>query len=499
MVLGKIFSALEGIFRSKEELDLTGGPVKKNLFYLSLPVVMINLLQTAYNLADTFWLGQFSQTALEAITFAFPLIFLLVSFGLGISVAGSVLVAQLEGSGKKDRRNYAASQTLAFAAIGSLVLGGLGYFFIGEIVGMMGASGATATAATNYLEIVSLGIFAFFGFIVFQSLMRGYGDTLTPMVLMFGTVVLNVVLDPVMIFGWGPFPRMGVTGAAYATIFSRMLALSIGLWMLFTGRRGIQVSLEDMRPDMKFFRKMLAIGVPASIEGGGRATSVNLLVAIVGIFFSGTVVAGYGIGVRIFSMVFLPATAVGRAVESMTGQNIGAGEFDRAARTARAGALYSFLLLEALGVLTFLFAEPIASVFTTEQDVAMAGASFLRIVSLSFGCLGIQRAYTGSFRGAGKTVVAGIISVGALGVVRLPIAYYSALEIGVNGVWAAFFISNVAGAAVSYLWYRKGTWKQRITDQGNGGEASGESRSRILYVFEALKNLFAGSPSGKKA
>ncbi|MFB6143956.1 MAG: MATE family efflux transporter [Candidatus Nanohaloarchaea archaeon] len=498
--LSQSFSAagnwFESQFKSKEELDLLNGPVGKNLFYLSLPVIVINLLQTMYNLADTFWLGQYSGEALAAITFAFPLVFFLISLGMGLAVAGSVLVAQFEGSGDREKVDYAASQTVAFSALASVILGVVGYLFIGDIVHLLGATGRVATSAQGYLQIISLGLFSMFGFLVFQSLMRGFGDTLTPMLLMLGTVVLNIVIDPVFIFGWGPVPRMGVEGAAIATVLSRSLAVAAGIAILFSGRKGIEISLSDMKPDFGFFKKMMHIGVPASVEGTGRSISVNAVVAVVGTTFADPVVAGFGIGVRVFSMIFLPAAAVGRGVESMTGQNLGAGNYERAGRTAFDGAKYSFLILSALGVLTFVSAHQIADVFTTSGKIAGIATEFLRYVAFSFGFMGVLRSYNGSFRGAGKTFTAAAISIATLGVIRLPLAYFGALRFGTEGVWAAFFISNVAGAVIAYLWFQRGTWRQTVTGEERArGEAAEEAEGFGETITERLKS-FQGYFSG---
>lgn len=466
MVLDKIKQKGESIFKSKDELNLTDGPVTKNLFYLSLPIIMINLLQTAYNIADTFWLGQLSDVALASITFAFPLVFFLISLGIGLSVAGSVLVAQFEGKGNRKKVDFAASQTITFSLIASIILGAFGYFLIGDIVSLMGASPAAEAGATGYLQIISIGLFFMFGFFVFMSLMRGFGDTITPMIVMFGSVVLNIILDPFLIFGWSIFPAMGIEGAAVATIFSRGLAMLVGLWILFTGRKGVQINISQMYPDLSFFKKMLTIGIPASIEGTGRSVSVNLLVAVIGLTFAQTVVSGYGIAVRIFSLIFLPATAVGKGVETMTGQNLGAGNEERAEKAANAGAKYTFVILSAIGVITFVFAYPISSVFTKSPEVAAVSAEFLRYVSFSFGFIGVLRSYTGSFRGAGATITAAIISVGALGGIRLPIAYLGSQSVGTIGVWLAFFASNTIGAIIAYLWYRRGTWKnKKLTEE----------------------------------
>lgn len=475
MVFNKMVRRVQGVFKGKEELDLTGGPVGKNLYYLALPIVIINLLQTAYNIADTFWLGQYSKEALAAITFAFPLVFFLISLGMGLSIAGNVLVSQLEGSGRSKKRDFAASQTITLSMIASVVLGGFGYFFMPSIISLFGAKASVAASAASYMQVISIGMFSMFGFFVFMSLMRGYGDVVTPMLIMLATVVVNIVLDPFLINGWFFFPEMGVTGAAIATIFSRILALGAGMYILFTGKRGIQIRLSQMAPDLEYFRTMLKIGVPATIGGVGRSVSVNLLVAVVGNLFSSTVVSGYGIGIRMFSLIFLPAMAGGWAVSTMTGQNLGAGKPERAEKAANLAAKYMFAILTGIGAITFIFARPIAAIFTTNAEVASVGAAFLRWVSLTFGFMGILRSYTGSLRGAGNTLVAAAISITTLGLIRLPIAYFGSLEIGTTGLWIAFAVSNVAGASIAWLYYRRGTWKESVIEDRQKGQVAEEA------------------------
>ncbi|TKR24435.1 MATE family efflux transporter [Natronomonas salsuginis] len=456
--------SLDALFKGPDEFDLTSGSIGKPLFFLSLPIVVTNLLQTAYNLADTFWLGQYSTDALAAISFAFPMVFLLISFGMGISVAGSVLVAQYTGANEEREAEYAASQTVTFALIASVILGGTGYLLVGDFLAIMGASEDVLPMASSYMQVISLGLTFMFGFFVFVALMRGHGDTITPMLVMFGSVVLNIVLDPFVIFGWGPFPELGIEGAALATVFSRGLALVVGLAIMFRGARGVQIHLRDMVPDSSYLKRLVRIGLPASIEGTGRAVSMNLLLFIVALF-PDPVVAAYGIGTRVFSVIFLPAIAVARGVETMTGQNIGANEPDRAAAAAGLAAKTLFVVLSAAGVLVFFVPEPIVSVFVgADQENAVrvveVGTQFLRYVALTFGFIGIMRAYTGSFRGAGKTLTAAAISVLMLGVVRFPIAWVAAGELGSSGIWLSFAISNVVGALLAYAWYGRGTWRE---------------------------------------
>ncbi|SEN49226.1 putative efflux protein, MATE family [Halorientalis persicus] len=466
---------LSGLFVGQEELELTSGPIARPLFYLSLPIVITNLLQVTYNLADTFWLGQYSTVALAAITFGFPLVFLLISLGMGLSVAGSVMVAQYTGAEETDEAEYAASQTITFALLFSALLGLAGFFLVEDFLALIGASGAVLPPATDYMEVVTLGLPFMFGFIVFIALMRGSGDTITPMLVMLGTVILNVALDPFLIFGWGPFPELGVQGAAIATVFSRGLAMAVGVGIMVQGRRGIQINVRDMVPDLSYARRLLRIGIPASVEGTGRAVSVNLLLVIVATF-SVTVEAAFGVGIRVFSTIFMPAIAVDRGVETMTGQNIGADKPDRAATANHFAAKASFVILAALGVVTFVAAPAIMGLFSDNPAVIGEGANFLRIVAPTFGFMGVTRAYSGGFRGAGKVLTAAAITVLMLGLIRLPIAWFGAQIYGPSGIWASFAISNVLAAVVAYLWFRRGTWRESdLTEdegEGEGGEES---------------------------
>ncbi|ELY63958.1 MATE family efflux transporter [Natrinema versiforme] len=468
------FSRLSGLFKGREEFELTEGGIAKPLFYLSLPIIVTNLLQTAYNLIDTFWLGQYSTEALAAISFAFPMVFLLISVGMGLSVAGSVLVAQHIGADEESEAEYAASQTVALSLIGAVLLGLIGFAFVEELLGLLGASPDVLPLATDYMQVISLGMAFMFGFFVFIALMRGYGDTITPMLVMFGSVVLNVILDPFLIFGWGPFPELGIEGAAIATVFSRALALVVGLAIMFRGTRGVQIRLRQMRPDLSFAKKLVSIGFPASVEGMGRALSINLLLVIVGLFPT-YVVAAYGIGTRVFSVIFLPAIAVARGVETMTGQNVGADKPDRAEAAADFAAKTMFVVLGALGVVAWLAAEPITAAFTDDPEVIEVGVTFLRYVAPSFGFIGVMRAYNGSFRGTGKTLTAAAIVLVTYAVVRLPIAYgLSQTSMEYRGIWVAFAASNVVGAGLAYAWYRRGTWRSADVTDDPAAPAIGE-------------------------
>lgn len=484
------WSRLTGLFKSQAELDLTDGSIPKSLFYLSLPIVITNLLQVGYNLADTFWLGRYSTDALAAISLGFPLVYLFISLGLGLTVAGSVLVAQHTGAEQTAEAEYAASQTVVYTLLAGVGLGVFGYTGVGQLLQVFGASETVLTLAIDYMEVISIGLPFLFGFTVFIALMRGAGDTVTPMLVMLGTVVANVVLDPLLIFGVGPFPELGVEGAAIATVFARGSAMVVGLWIMFRGAHGIQIRPRQMLPDLTYSRKLLRIGIPASIENTGRAISVNAVLVIVTLF-STSVVASFGVGIRVFSMVFMPAIAVDRGVEAMTGQNIGAGREDRVVATNRFAAKTSFLVLSALGILTFAFAPEIIRLFDDSPAVVAEGATFLRWIAPTFGFVGILRAYSGGFRGAGKTLTAAAIAVVLFGFMRLPIAYVVSqglvpIDIWIfgsrtpSGIWFAFAVSGVVAAVVAAGWFERGNWRGADLTEGSADptDERGDDRGR---------------------
>lgn len=477
---------LGSLFKSQAELDLTGGSISKSLFYLSLPIVITNLLQVGYNLADTFWLGRYSTESLAAISLGFPLVYLFISLGLGLTVAGSVLVAQNTGADKTRQAEYAASQTLTFTLLAGLAIGALGFLFIDELLGVFGAAPTVLALATAYMRVIAVGLPFLFGFTAFIALMRGAGDTLTPMAVMFGTVVVNVALDPLLIFGVGPFPELGIEGAAVATVFARGAAMTVGIWLMVRGSHGIQVHVGDLRPDPGYVKKLLVIGAPASLENTGRAVSVNAVLLIVTLF-STPVVAAFGVGVRVFSMIFMPAIAIDRGVETMTGQNIGAGELGRVSATNRFAAKASFLILTGLGVVTFAAAPDIVRAFDSTPAVVAEGATFLRWIAPTFGFVGILRAYSGGFRGAGKTLTAAVIAVVLFGFIRLPVAYVASqglvpLDVWIfgtetpEGIWLGFALSGVVAAVVAAVWFERGTWRDgNLTDDDPSTVATDET------------------------
>jgi putative MATE family efflux protein len=453
---------------------ITEGNLVKPMIRLAWPMIVIQLLQVAYNLADTFWLGRYSSNAVAAISIAFPLIFFLISVGGGFTTAGSILVAQFTGADSERSAGKVAAQTMGFVTTIALVLGVVGHFVAGDMLAILPADPETALQvipmAADYMSVFFLGMPALFGFFVFSSLMRGYGNTRTPMLVMFVSVLLNVVLDPFLIFGWWVFPQLGIQGAAVATIFARAVAALMGVYVLFFTTAGPNVELGHFVPDFSLISKIVRVGTPSAAEQSTSALAMITLTAMVA-SFPPAVVAAFGLGNRLISLVFLPAMGLGRATNTMVGQNLGAEKAARAERAVHIAAKVAAGVLLGIAVVAAIFAEPIVSVFLGPETENAAlvieyGSTYVRIRTVEFVFIGVLQVLLGAFRGAGNTKTAMGISMVTLWLGRVPTVFFFAFVLawGATGIWVGMALGNIAGAIVAAAWFKRGTWKNAIVD-----------------------------------
>jgi putative MATE family efflux protein len=332
--------------------DTTEGPILGALVRLAVPTVATNDFQTLYQLIDTFWVGRLGADAVAAVSLSFPILFFLTSAGGGMAVAGAVLVAQTFGAGNKEAVDHAAGQTLVVIAAVSAVLSIAGFLAAEPIIALFAPDPAVSGMAVDYLRISFAGLVAVFIYFVFQALLRGVGDVKTPMIVVASTVVLNFFLDPILILGLGPFPEMGVVGAAWAKIVAQGLAGAVGVAILFSGRYGVHLRFRHLAPDSGVVRTILRLGIPSSVEQSTRALGITIMMLLVASF--GTIaIASYGIGSRILSFVIIPAMGLSMATSTVVGQNVGASRNDRAESAARIGMLAGFVGLTAAGLLFF--------------------------------------------------------------------------------------------------------------------------------------------------
>ncbi|MFB6140488.1 MAG: MATE family efflux transporter, partial [Halosimplex sp.] len=351
----------------------------------------------------------------------------------------------------------------------------------------------------DYMRVIFLGVWFMFGFFVFQSLLRGWGDTRTPMYLMAVSVAVNVVLDPVFVFGFVDdplfailgmrglearllastgFTGFGVEGAAIATVLSRALATVPGVALLFSGRLGLSLSLADLRLERETIAKIIEIGYPASIEQSSGALSYSAMTAVVA-FMGPTAVAAFGICSRLNSFVFLPAVGLGMGVETAVGQNLGAKRADRARRAvhlALAMLVSTYLLVS---VAAIHWSRDIVGAFIVGGEAAAIvdiGHDFLTIVAPTFAFMGTFHVIKGCFNGAGNTRAAMIMSVTSVWGLQVVPAYVLVTNFGMGttGAWWAIAIMQVGSALIVGAWFLRGAWADNVVEDDEPAAAAAD-------------------------
>jgi putative MATE family efflux protein len=445
-------------------------------------------LQAGYQLIDAFWVGRLGGNAVAAVSVSFPVMFLSIALGAGLAIAGSTLIAQYAGAKNTRMMNHVAAQTLLMIMSVSLILSIIGYIAAPGILSLMGVEDQVYALALGFMRVSFIGLVFNFTFFMFQSIMRGLGETTLPLYIVGGTVLLNFILDPLFIFGWGAVPALGVMGAALATLGTQMIAAIIALFVLFSGRYDIHLSLRDFAPDGAYIKRAFFLGFPASIEMSARALGLTVMTFLIASF--GTLaVASYGAGSNILQIVMIPAMGLSMAISTLVGQNIGAGNIDRAARIGKLGAWLGFSILTGAGVLVFITAPFITGFFVPGDPAVIAGgAVFLRIMAFFWGFLGVQFALTGVLRASGNMVITMMLTLLSQWVLQFPLAYVLSKHtaLGIEGIWWAFPITNVVTALVTIAIYAKGDWKKkRLIDSE---ERLTEQTSEEILAEESFAN-----------
>ncbi len=442
--------------------EVTEMPILEALKKLSLPIVVGQSMHMMYNIIDTLWVGRLGAEELAAISFSFPVIFTVFSLGAGFSISGSALVSQYRGARQRENANHAGGQVFVFATSIAMILGTVGFFNGESILHIMGAEPEVLPLAWSYFRIICAGIPLMFLYFVFEAVFRATGNTHTPMVIKIGTSLLNIILDPLLIFGIGPFPFLGIEGAAIATVVSRAIGAAIGLYLLFSGtREEIHIRPVHLIPDARMIRLVFAIGTPAALGLTAIALARAFMTGVVAGF--GTyAVAAWGAGNRILTLLRMPAIGTSQATTILVGQHLGAGNVDRAEESAWKSAQVSFVLLMLAGSLVALNAPAVISIFNNHPEVVAVGTVFLRLGAFAYVALALQMVIGGALRGAGNTIEDTVLRVITQWVLQIPLAIYLSGVLGVNGIWWAILLAFSTGALMSVLWFRRGTWKDTV-------------------------------------
>lgn len=445
-------------------------------------------MQTGYQLTDAFWVGRLGAAAVAAVSVSFPVTFLMIAIGAGLGVAGATLSAQYFGARNQAMVNHVAAQTMVMVIGMSAILGSVGIVLAPLILRMLGVTPEVYAAALGFMRVSFVGLIFIFAFAMFQALMRGIGRAMAPLYIVIGTVILNFALDPLFIFGWGPIPGAGVMGAAMATLATQALATVIAIVLLLRGTYGIAIAPKGLMPDLKYIRRAFLLGFPASIELSARALGLMMMSLLVAGF--GTVtLAAYGVGSNVLQVVTIPAMGLSTAAAALVGQNIGAGQIERAGRITRLAAVLGFLVLTGVGLAAFAAAPAIVRFFIPgDVVVETVGATFIRTSAPAWGFIALQLVIVSTFRASGNMLAAMMLALVSQWVLQFPMAYALSRPsvLGDGGLWWAFPITNIVTAVVAWGWYAKGDWK---TTRLTGSDLEREAVAEEIIVEDGLPRV----------
>lgn len=451
--------------RSARDLSnrLVNGPIVPSLVRLAWPVMLSNLFQTIYNFVDRLWLSKHGATSLASVVLTWPLIFLAIAVGSGVTIAGTALVAQYMGAQREEEANTAAGQVLWFTTALSIIFAAAGFFAARPILMLMGPEPALIDAGTTYMQIIYAGAPLMFSTFIVSALLSGAGDTVTPMILIAVSVLLNVILDPLFIFGWGPFPAWGVAGAAVATVISRGLLAIVGFALLFSGRLGLHIHLRHLRPKWDEIRRIISIGGLASIGNAGTALGFGVMngaLARIGT----AAISAFGIGNSFIAIVLMPAMGLGQAAATMVGQNLGANQPKRAKQSAWAGIWLSTGVLVIAAVIVLITRATLIRIFTSDPEITRIASDMFILVAFAFPFMGVIQVVAGVYQGSGHTIYSMFFGLFRLWALRVPLVYILpfVLGMGANGVWWAMLVSNFGTAALSIGIFMTGNWMRRV-------------------------------------
>lgn len=444
-----------------EEMDYTRGSINRALFLLSVPMILEMLMESLFAIVDVFLVARISNEAVATVGITEGVLMLIESVAIGIAMASTALVARRIGEKNFERASDVAVQSLLLAAIVSLITGVLAFVFAEDILRLMGGGEKLIREGRSYTRIMlSMNFIVMFLFVL-NGIFRAAGSPEIAMRTLLLSNAINIVLDPVLIFGLGPITGMGVKGAAIATCIGRGTGVAYQLYMLFSTASMIRIYRKHLRPNPSILGKLFRV----SLGGAGQflistASWIFLIRILAG--FGSNVLAGYTIAIRIIIFSILPSWGLSNATATLVGQNLGAGRPDRAEKTVWTAGKYNMYFLLGLSVVFLLFARFIVGIFTGDDTVAGEAVFCLKIICLGYIFFAYQMIINQAFNGAGDTLTPTKLSFVFMWLVQIPLAWYLAYFTGLEsrGVYVSIAFSSVLMTIAAVFIFKKGKWKE---------------------------------------
>ena len=440
--------------------DYTQGPIGRAIFLLAVPMVLEMVMESIFAIVDIFWVAKLGASAVATVALTESMMAIVYTLAFGLAIGTTATVARRVGEKDADGAANAAVQAIALGLFVSLSLGALGALFAPDLLRLMGAGPDVLERGTGFARVMLGGSASVFMLFVINAAFRGAGDAAVAMRVLWFANIINIVLGPLFIFGPGPFPRMGVAGAAVATTIGRSVGVLFAASLLWKGSGHIGVHRQHLRVRVGAMVRLARLCAMGTFQILLSTTAWIGLIRILATFGS-VVVAGYGIAIRIVIFALLPAFGLSNAAATMVGQSLGAKDPGRAERAVWTASRYNLTFLGALGVVFVLLAPWIVGAFTSEPDVAHVATLALRIIGLGFPLYAFGMVVTQSFNGAGDTWTPTWINLCVFWLFEIPLAWLlsSRTTLGHLGAFVAITGAYCALAIISAVIFRQGRWK----------------------------------------
>ncbi len=442
------------------EFDYTAINLNRSILLLAIPMVLEMAMESLFAVVDVFFVSRLGAEAVATVGITESLITLVFAVALGLSMAVTAMVSRRIGEGHREEACVAAMQAIWIGVFFAVMIGIAGFLLAPELLGWMGAEPSLIASGTAYAQVLLSGCGTVLMLFLINAIFRGAGNAAIAMRVLWIANGVNLVLDPCLIFGLGPFPEMGVTGAAVATTIGRGVGVAIQLWALFWGGGRISLGRRHLLLRVDIIGRLLRVASTGTLQYLVATASWVAMVRIISQFGS-PALAGYTIAIRVIVFTILPSWGLSNAAATLVGQNLGAGKPDRAEKSVWLSGLYNMLFLGGVSLVFILAPEVIMELFTSDAEVLAVGSNCLRIIAYGYMAYAYGMVIVQAFNGAGDTLTPTIINLGCYWLFQIPAAYALAVQwkLEGQGVFWAILAAETVMAAVAILLFRRGKWK----------------------------------------
>jgi len=443
------------------ERDYTTGSIRRAIFLLAIPMMLEMVMESLFAVVDIFFVGKLGIEAVAAVGLTESVITIVYSVSIGLSMAATAIVARRIGEKKNKEAGDAAFQAIALSTFIAVAIGITGYFFAEDLLRLMGADARVIELGKGYTEIIFLGNPAIMLLFMINGIFRGAGNAAIAMKSLWLANGLNLILDPLFIFGLGPIPAMGIEGAALATTLGRTVGVAYQVYHLLKGNATVQLGVKNMVLEAKTVWNLIKVGSGGMGQFLIESASWIFLTRIIA--ESGSIaLAGYTVAIRIVIFTLLPAMGLANAATTLVGQNLGAGHPERAEASVWRAALYNAIFLGSVSIVFLIFGDFFIGFFNDDPGVILIGKKALAILCLGYVFFAYGMVISQSFNGAGDTFTPTLINIGLFWAFEIPLAWYLAHQMGMgaDGVFWAITAAHSLHAVVSVIIFRRGKWKK---------------------------------------